>query len=180
MWFTTGQRPGPLPEVIYTPEGFSITNPLSYPEDQLNIWGWFKAPDIREYDYLYYIHDWEEPAWVYNVNSYELRKSRIEAKKMQYISLLRSWYREARYETLIGVPESPELLAYLNDLLTEINRLVSLAYENADIDTNLKIIDNFDKCKEDDLALNPQSLDFWYNYDNNSMPIKQRGGFGLV
>lgn len=180
MWYTPNQHPCPLPEVIYTPEGLTVSNLKIYSEEQLNAWGWFKCPNIREYNYFYYAHTWQEPNWVYEVTPYSLRLEKINAKKLQYAQLLRTWYREARYESLITDTPNPALEQYLQELQGEINRIMNLVYEDAFIDDALADIDNFEVTEEIDLDLNPQTLDFWYNYNNNSMPVKQRGGFGLI
>ena len=197
MWFQVGKKPGPLPDVIYTNDNLAITNAGIYPEEQLNEWGWFKCPAIENYDTFYYVHEWSETDWAYIVQDFSTREQKIEAKKNQYINLLRTWYREARYEVLLQTEGSslPEALtSYLHELQKEVSRLSSIQYKDANIDKKLqeitsnktlspwpsKALGEEEDLKTLDTNLNQVALDFWYNYNNNSMPVKQRGGFGLI
>lgn len=180
MWYQKGQHPCALPSSAVTADNLTLTNLNTYSEERLNELGWFKCPSIKSYDHFYYYHEWQEPEWVYQVKPFENRKAKIESKKTQYINLLRSWYREVRYETLVDAPIDPKMLVYMSELQGEVNRLGSLIYQDAGIDTELSELDSFDVVVKKDTELNAEALEFWYNYNNNSMPVKQRGGFGLI
>lgn len=197
MWFQSGKKPEHLPQLIYTSDNLAITNPEVYPEDVLNSWGWFKCPEIGDYDPFYYVHEWGDSDWVYGVQNFSKRNQKIQAKKNQYINLLRTWYREARYEIFLqeeGQPLNDSLKAYIDELQQEVSRLNSIDYKDANIDQKLqevtldkeltpwpsKVAGEEKNPKTLDLDMNESALDFWYNYNNNSMPVKQRGGFGLI
>ena len=183
LWYQEGGLPQALPPVVYNDKNQSITNPLNRSVEELNSWGWFKCPDIINYNTFYFTHEWGGSDWVYNVTPYNIRKQRFESKKNKFIAILRTWQREARYNVILSTEaggETPaDLQQYLNDLKAETIKLVSFDYVDAGIDSNLSDMDSFATQESIDKTANSDSLDFWYNYSNLSMPVQQQGGFTI-